>query len=117
MLVLRTQKRSVGSSALYLASGICYIPSRDLAIVSLSDGSFHVVHRLSVDPTLDPPTSEAVSSDALSAASRAVFVHTEPEKMSLKDVDRINGMTSYDDSSTFMWTYEYVARLVSHIKF
>ncbi|KAI0331648.1 hypothetical protein GY45DRAFT_1369805 [Cubamyces sp. BRFM 1775] len=106
VLVLRTQKRSVGSSALCPASGICYVPSRDLAIVSLSDGSFHVVHRLSVDPTLDPPPSEAVSSDALSAASRAVFVHTEPEKVSLKDVDRISGMTSYDDSSTFMWTYE-----------
>ncbi|KAI0642097.1 putative zinc-finger of transcription factor IIIC complex-domain-containing protein [Trametes meyenii] len=103
---LRTQKRCAGSSALFPASGICYVPNRDLAIVSLSDGSFHVVHKLSVEPTLDSPTSEAASSGVLSAASRSVFLHSEAERMTAQDVDWINGMTAYDGYSTFMWTYE-----------
>ncbi|KAI8969373.1 putative zinc-finger of transcription factor IIIC complex-domain-containing protein [Trametes punicea] len=107
VLILRTQRRSVGSSALYPASGICYIHSRDLTIVSLSDGSFHAIHNVSVDPTLDPPpSSDQFSSGALSANSRAIFLHAEPAKMTFKDVDRVNGMTAYDDGSTFMWTYE-----------
>ncbi|KAI0675674.1 putative zinc-finger of transcription factor IIIC complex-domain-containing protein [Trametes maxima] len=105
-LALRTQKRCAGSSALFPASGICYVPNRDLTVVSLSDGSFHVVHKLSVEPTLDSPTSEAASSGMLSAASRSVFLHSEAERMTSQDVDRINGMTAYDDGSTFMWTYE-----------
>lgn len=111
--VLRTQRRSVGSSALSPCSGICYVPSRDMAVVSLSDGSFHVVHKLSTSPTPDPPPSEPIQSEILSAASRSVFVRAEPEKVSLQDVDRINGMVTYDGCSTFMWTYEYVTFALS----
>ncbi|KAI0831996.1 putative zinc-finger of transcription factor IIIC complex-domain-containing protein [Trametes gibbosa] len=106
MLLLRTQPRSVGSSALCPASGICYIPNLDMSVLSLSDGSFHAIHRVSVDPTLDPPASEAVSSGALSDVSRSVFLLAETEKMTAKDVNHVNGMTTYDDSSTFMWIYE-----------
>ncbi|KAI0358005.1 hypothetical protein OH77DRAFT_1449501 [Trametes cingulata] len=105
-LVLRTQRRSLGSSALCVASGICYVPNLDSCIVSLSDGSFHVIHRLSIDPTLDPLIPDNVSSDALSAVSRRVFLHTETEDVTSRDVDRINGMVSYDANSTFAWTYE-----------
>ena len=107
-LVLRTQRRSVASSALSPASGICYIPSRDLAVVSLFDGSFHVIHKLSTSPTSEPPPAEPIQSEALSAASRSVFVKAEPEKVSAKDVDRINGMVTYDECATFMLTYECV---------
>ncbi|TFK90124.1 hypothetical protein K466DRAFT_638963 [Polyporus arcularius HHB13444] len=104
--VLRTHKRSVGSSALSPASGISYIPSLDVAVVSLSDGSFYVIQKLSVDPTLDPPSPGSIQPDTLSAASRSVFVRAEPEKVSYKDVDRIHGAVTYDGGSTFMWTYE-----------
>ncbi len=107
-LLLQTQKRSVGSSALSPSSGISYIPDRDISVISLSDGSFHVIHSLSANPSLVPPPSEGVSSETLSAASRALFARAEPEKATLKDVDRINGMTSYDGRSTFVWTYEWV---------
>ncbi|RPD64172.1 hypothetical protein L227DRAFT_571740 [Lentinus tigrinus ALCF2SS1-6] len=102
---LRTQRRSVGSSALSPASGISYVPSCDMAVVSLSDGSFYVIHKLSVDPTLYPPPTEPIQPDALSAASRSVFVRAE-SKASFKDVDRIHGAATYDGGSTFMWTYE-----------
>ncbi|KAI1793486.1 transcription factor IIIC subunit delta N-term-domain-containing protein [Ganoderma leucocontextum] len=105
-LLLPTQKRSVGSSALSPSSGVSYIPDRDICVVSLSDGSFHVIHSLSANPTLDPPPSEGVSSQTLSAVSRAFFARAEPEKVSLKDVDRINGMTTYDGRATCIWTYE-----------
>ncbi|KAI0630592.1 putative zinc-finger of transcription factor IIIC complex-domain-containing protein [Trametes polyzona] len=105
-LYLRARPRSVGSSALCPASGICFLPNLDASVVTLSDGSFHVVHRISVDPTLDADLSDVVTSDALSAMSRSVFLLAEPGKMSVKDVDQVNGMTAYDDSSTFMWAYE-----------
>ncbi|KAL7280333.1 hypothetical protein ACG7TL_005250 [Trametes sanguinea] len=106
VLFLRTQKRSLGSSALCPASGICYIQSRDISVISLSDGSFHTVHGVSTHPTLDPPSSETLSSGALSAASRAVFLRAEAEQMTPKHVDRVSGAATFDDSSTFIWTYE-----------
>ncbi|OJT11221.1 hypothetical protein TRAPUB_12265 [Trametes pubescens] len=104
-LTLRAQTRSVGSSALCPVSGICYDPNLDASVLSLSDGSFHVVHGISVEPTLDS-SPESVSSDALSAVSRTIFLQTEQDKMSFQDVDQVNGMTTYDDHSTFMWIYE-----------
>lgn len=100
----------MGSSALSPASGICYDPNLDATVLSLSDGSFHVVHGISVEPTLDS-SPESVSSDALSAASRAIFLQTEQDKVTFQDVDQVNGMTTYDDRSTFMWIYEYATRL------
>ncbi|OSD04865.1 hypothetical protein PYCCODRAFT_1443665 [Trametes coccinea BRFM310] len=106
VLFLRTQKRSLGSSALCPASGICYIQSRDISVISLSDGSFHTVHGVSTHPTLDPSSSETLSSGALSAASRAVFLRAEAEQMTPKHVDRVSGAATFDDSSTFIWTYE-----------
>lgn len=78
-----------------------------MSVLSLSDGSFHVVHGISVEPTLDC-SPESVSSDGLSAVSRDVFLQTEQNKMTFQDVDQVNGMTTYDDRSTFMWIYEYV---------
>ena len=107
-LLLSTQKRSVGSSALSSLSGISYLPHRDICILSLSDGSFHVIHALSTSPSLDPPPSEGISSETLSAASRALFARAEPEKVTLKDVDRVNGMAAYDGGANFAWTYECV---------
>ncbi|KAI0794108.1 transcription factor IIIC subunit delta N-term-domain-containing protein [Fomes fomentarius] len=103
---LRTQKRSVASSVLSPASGFCYVRCRDMAVISLSDGSFHVIHKLSTHPSTEPPPAEAIQSEILSASSRSVFVRAEPEKVSFKDVDRINGMVTYDGCSMFMWTYE-----------
>ena len=104
---MRTQKRSAGSSALSPVSGMTYIPQCDTCVITLSDGSLHAVHRLSVDPSLDPlPSEERYSSAALSMTSRAVFARVEAEKVIHKDVDRISGMTTYDSVSTFAWTYE-----------
>ncbi|KAH9940878.1 transcription factor IIIC subunit delta N-term-domain-containing protein [Epithele typhae] len=107
ILHLWSPKRSVGSSALCSASGIAYIQRYDLCVIALSDGSFHSVHQLSVEPTLDPhPTEESASSGALSAASRSVFARVEQEPVTFKDVDFIHGMTGYDGAATFMWAYE-----------
>ena len=98
----------MGTSAFSPCSGISYIPSHDICVVSLSDGSFHVIRGISTDPSLDRSPSEVVSSEKLSAASRAVFARAEPEKVTFKDVDRVSGMAAFDCRSTFIWTYEYV---------
>lgn len=104
---LRTQTRSVGSSSLCPASGISYVPRHDVCVIALSDGSFHTIHRLSENPSLEPsPPERGTSSEALSEASRTIFTRIEAEKVSYKDVDRPSGMLSYDRCSTFIWTYE-----------
>ncbi|OBZ74221.1 hypothetical protein A0H81_05958 [Grifola frondosa] len=88
-LLLRTQKLS------------------DALVVSLSDGSFHVVHNLSVEPSMDPPpAATGFTSGGLSAASRSVYLKTESEQPQFKDVNCINGMMSYDGGSMFVWIYE-----------
>ena len=106
-ILLPVHKRSVGSSALSPVSGISYIPARDICVITLSEGSFYTVHNFSVAPSLQPgPSSENASSDALSTASRCIFARVEPEPVATLDVARVNGMLSYDEGSTFAWTYE-----------
>ncbi|KAG5724095.1 Profilin-2, partial [Termitomyces sp. T112] len=103
---LKTQKLSVGSSSLHPASGIQYIARQDLLILTLFDGSFHVIYNLSGEPTMTPPMNDTlVTSEKLSQAVRSVFVQTENDVDSC-DMNRVTGLTSYDGSSTFIWVQE-----------
>ncbi|GBE86530.1 hypothetical protein SCP_0904090 [Sparassis crispa] len=104
---LRTQKVSVGASALCPASGISYITHSDTLVVSLSDGSFHVIHQFSTAPSLNSVSyGDSLTSERLTAAARNAFVKVEPEPPLFWDVNRINGMASYDDSATYVWIHE-----------
>ncbi|KAG6888595.1 hypothetical protein C0995_007114 [Termitomyces sp. Mi166 len=103
---LKTQKLSVGSSSLHPASGIQYINRQDILVLTLFDGSFHIVYNLSGEPTMTPPTDDnAVISEKLSQTVRSVFAQTENDVDS-GDMNRITGLTSYDGSATFIWIQE-----------
>ncbi|KAG6878555.1 hypothetical protein C0992_007917 [Termitomyces sp. T32_za158] len=103
---LKTQKLSVGSSALHPASGIQYISRRDILVLTLFDGSFHVIYNLSGEPTVNPQANDiVVTSEKLSQAARSVFVQTE-NNVDFGDMNRITGLTSYDGSATFIWMQE-----------
>ncbi|KAF8884432.1 putative zinc-finger of transcription factor IIIC complex-domain-containing protein, partial [Gymnopilus junonius] len=112
--LLQTQKTSIDSSAFHPVSGITYIPKHDKLIITLFDGSFHVIRTLSFDPTWATravagnglPNQEQLTSEALSGVSRNVFVKTEKEGMDSGDTLRINGALGYDDDKCFMWVYE-----------
>jgi general transcription factor 3C polypeptide 4 len=82
-------------------------------VISLLDGSFHVIHSISAEPTWSPPPGSALSTENLSAVSRAVFLQVEHEEMQHSDVNRIGGMLSFDDSATVLWLHEFVAFTIS----
>lgn len=103
---LKTQKLSAGSSSLHPASAIQYIRRLDALVVTLFDGSFHVLHRLSTDPSLSPGSSEdLVISERISQAVRSVFVRSE-QNVDFGAMNRITGLASYDGCATFIWLQE-----------
>lgn len=104
--LLQTQKLSIGSSALHPASGIQYIRRLDTLVVTLFDGSFHVVHNISNDPSMTPGNPEVpVTSERLSMVVRSTFVQSE-QHAEFSDVNRITGLMSYDGSATLFWIQE-----------
>ncbi|PCH44432.1 hypothetical protein WOLCODRAFT_105111 [Wolfiporia cocos MD-104 SS10] len=108
-IALYAQKVSVGSSKLCLVSGTAYIARKDALVVSLTDGSFHVIHSISTEPSAVPsPFSADLTSEQLSLSSRSAFAEAEPENVTPKDVQRIYGMTSYDHHATYVWLHEAV---------
>jgi general transcription factor 3C protein 4 len=110
-LLLQTQKLSIGSSAISPVSGVSYVLHRDALILALFDGSFHVIHNLSVEPSWNPSVAnDTLTSAELSRASRELFAKVTPAGISRMDVNRIGGMVSYDSQSTLVWIYERVSQ-------
>ena len=119
-LPIRTQRLSVGSSCLHPNSGLFYVRHRDALVISLFDGSFHVIRNLFHEPAWSTSTvdgsdgmgvadSSTFTSEGLSAISRAAFTQAERSDVRFTDVNRINGMLAHDDvSGTVMWLHEYV---------
>ncbi|KAG2040160.1 putative zinc-finger of transcription factor IIIC complex-domain-containing protein [Suillus americanus] len=107
ILPLQTQKMSVGSSAISPVSGVSYVLHRDALILSLFDGSLHIIHNMTTEPTWSPPLAGNILTSAeLSRTSRALFAKVTPAGISYLDVNRIGGMASYDSQSTLIWIYE-----------
>ncbi|KAJ6568281.1 transcription factor IIIC subunit delta N-term-domain-containing protein [Mycena vulgaris] len=106
-LRLCTQKLSVGSSSLHPVSGLHYVPQEDALLVSLFDGSIHVIHSLTEEPELAnaPRSLGALTSQGLSRILRSTFARTEREKVSKLDVNLVSGLIPYDDS-VVMWVQE-----------
>ncbi|KAI0079097.1 hypothetical protein K474DRAFT_1640323 [Panus rudis PR-1116 ss-1] len=103
---LQVKKTTVGSSALSPPSGIVYNGRHDAVTVSLSDGSFHVIHNFSVSPTLSTTETSEVSSTALTGKVRSVFLKLEESVRRTTDVNRIDGMMTFDGDGTFAWIHE-----------
>jgi len=113
-LFLQTQKLSVGSSAISPVSGISYVLHRDALILALFDGSFHVIHNLSVEPSwCSSLADDTLTSAELSRTSRELFAKMTPAGITDMDVNRISGMESYDLQSTLVWIYEQVSSTIN----
>lgn len=91
--------------------------NQDVLIITLFDGSFHVICDLSRDPrwvsTSDDIQNQVLgygplTSENLSKMSRSMFVKAEKGDVDRRDMVRINGVVSYDDTSCFSWVYECV---------
>ncbi|KAJ7594097.1 putative zinc-finger of transcription factor IIIC complex-domain-containing protein [Mycena floridula] len=105
-LTLVNQEISIGSSPLHPASGIQYLPRQDILIITLFDGSFHVVHNVSIEPSWTPARDSSLSSRQLSLAARAVFKRSAAESMGHSDVNTTAGFICYNDSGDVMWLHE-----------
>lgn len=78
--------------------------------MALLDGSLHVIHNMSTEPSWVPTSSnDQLTSEVLSQASRAFFAQTNPVGVAYVDVNRISGLVCYDSHSTFTWIYECVS--------
>ncbi|TCD71793.1 hypothetical protein EIP91_003136 [Steccherinum ochraceum] len=109
VIALRTVKTCMGSTSVATLSGFCYRRRRDALVVALADGSFHVISGFSSDPQLvfnSTPENAGFSAEALSAASRSVYLKVEERQPDRLDVNRIGGMMPFDDMSTYVWIHE-----------
>jgi general transcription factor 3C protein 4 len=103
----RAPTLSAGMSPFHPVAGIHHVRRRDVLIVCLSDGSFHVVHSLASNPSWTAPApDDAVSTESLSIAARSIFTRVEPGTVDPGLVNRISGMASYDGSATVAWVHE-----------
>jgi hypothetical protein len=107
---LQRQGISSGSSILYPPSGLVYSPEDDSLVVSLTDGSFHVIYDISSAPTATPPVDptkqRGLSSSNLSSMSRRVFVRAEGGAIPHTEMNRINGMVSFGGFPVVSWAHE-----------
>ncbi|KAI9440782.1 putative zinc-finger of transcription factor IIIC complex-domain-containing protein, partial [Lactarius indigo] len=107
---LRRQAILNGSSMVYPPSGLIYLPERDAVVLSLFDGSFHVIYDVSFSPTVTPPTEateqDKLTSSYLSSMSRKVFVHVEGGAVPHVEMNRISGMVSFAGFPIVCWAHE-----------
>ncbi|KAJ7097604.1 putative zinc-finger of transcription factor IIIC complex-domain-containing protein [Mycena epipterygia] len=100
-------KLSAGMSPFHPISGMQYMRRRDALMFCLFDGSFHVIHNISLDPSWTPSNpSNNITTENLSVAARSIFTRVEPGTVDLDLVNRISGMASYDGSATVTWVHE-----------
>jgi hypothetical protein len=99
-------------------SGVVYSPKHDTLVISLTDGSFHVIHNISSSPTtelpLDLEKQPSFSSSDLSSISRRVFVQVEGGAIPHAELNRINGMVSFGGFPLVTWAHEYVSLWTEH---
>jgi general transcription factor 3C polypeptide 4 len=109
-LCLHRQGISSGSSMLYPPSGLVYSPEHDAIVLSLFDGSFHVIYDISSSPTVGPSIGSTeqsgFSSSDLSSVSRKIFIQIEGGAIPQEEMNRINGMVSFGGFPIICWTYE-----------
>ncbi|EIW74796.1 hypothetical protein CONPUDRAFT_169750 [Coniophora puteana RWD-64-598 SS2] len=109
VLELRNIPLSAGSSPLTPLSGATYVKSRDKVVLAFLDGSFHVIHNASSDPSWASPISEggaALDSQLMSTRVRGVLGRESAGSATWMDVGRTYGMASYDGAGAFAWVYE-----------
>ncbi|EKM83014.1 hypothetical protein AGABI1DRAFT_118415 [Agaricus bisporus var. burnettii JB137-S8] len=74
-----------------------------ILIVTLADGSFHVVQNFSSFPSW---SEDVITSLQLSKVARSVFVEIQDGNVDSVDMNRITGATSFDGAFNLVWTQE-----------
>jgi hypothetical protein len=83
----------------------------DVLVISLFDGSFHLVRGVSSsEPALDNDGGGSLSTAKLSKNARNLFLRAEQPQQTAPltrlDANRISGMVSYDGAANVLWLHE-----------
>lgn len=106
---LRTVNMTIGSTSVAPLVGVSYGRHEDNLVITLADGSFHVIAQFSTNPTLQAADGDDnLTAEALSAASRSAYLKVEERQLNRTDVNRIGGMVPFDNCATYAWFHEYV---------
>jgi general transcription factor 3C polypeptide 4 len=109
-LYLYRQDISTGSSMHYPPSGFMYSQEHDAIVLSLFDGTLHVLHDISSSPTVRPSMrsteQSGFSSSDLSSVSRRIFIQIEGGAIPQEEMNRINGMASFGGFPIVCWAHE-----------
>ncbi|TEB30888.1 hypothetical protein FA13DRAFT_1754967 [Coprinellus micaceus] len=106
-LEFERQKVSSAASAFHPASGVSYRAAGDVLTVSLFDGSIHVVGGVTQNPRWNKEVEgSSWTSAQLSQRCRSIFKKVESGPIDDRVMNRMNGLTSYDGGSSFVWAHE-----------
>ncbi|KDQ13011.1 hypothetical protein BOTBODRAFT_56326 [Botryobasidium botryosum FD-172 SS1] len=85
--------------------GMEYIPKYDALMLCASEGSFHVVHGISSELTLQGDNL-TLSAESLNRVARSAFSSVEGRSLTKRDVVRMCGMTTCDSTGAVAWVHE-----------
>ena len=114
VLELPNIKISTGSSRLAPAAGLLHLPTRDALLVSLSDGSIHVICNLSTSPAIQTTNGvDHFDSTSLSSNARAVFIRQQAQQnfgkdVTVQDANRMTGSVTFGAEGHLMILTERV---------
>ncbi|KAJ7065359.1 transcription factor IIIC subunit delta N-term-domain-containing protein [Mycena amicta] len=105
---LSTRKLTVASSSFHAVSGLYYVPQEDALLISLSDGTMHVIDSLKTEPTLADVSrgTNEFTSEHVSRVVRSAFKRTDRTAVSKGDVNRVSGFVPFDGSAAALWIQE-----------
>ena len=103
---LQNQRTSRNSSELHPCCGIEYNNEKDFVVVTIADGSLHVVGDLSGAPKYIDSAESGSSSHGLSTLARNLFTRNEGKGVTNAVTGKISGMTSICNGSILLWVCE-----------
>jgi general transcription factor 3C protein 4 len=86
-------------------SGLVFVPQKDIIIISLFDGTLHVVHDVSTDPSWSSEDSSMTGAH-ISVVASSVFSEVDRAAIQRSALIRITGLAPYDDNGILMWVHE-----------
>jgi general transcription factor 3C polypeptide 4 len=128
-LEIQHQSLSAGSSPFHPVSGLQYIVHQDVLLITLFDGSIHLVYDFSWQPSWVNPTapsgaaesvasvsqSRAPTSLQLSKLARSAVFRVQTEEISFLSTNTFHGMVFYDEAGAMVWFHEYALSLHCHV--
>ena len=119
---IEVQRTSLGAAADSPSSGFAYLEEEDSLIVSLLDGTLHVIRDISTEPVLKahkaddmevdqpitPYSRNSLDSQSLSQVMREAFVKQENRDVPIEVIGKLAGFTMFDRFGSLVWLTEYV---------